>query len=87
MVTARSLIFEISSVSVFAANPSLNASCLKLSSMQDQSSSRNISSLIPVSLVYLAHSCRKKLQSDSLIPAFTVGLVGLMALAEDGDGG
>ena len=66
-------------------NPSLKASCHKLSSIHDQSSSRKVSFRIPVSLVYLAHSCRKKLQSDSLIPAVTVGLVGLMALDKEGD--
>lgn len=41
-----------------------------------------------VFLIYhLAHSCKKNLQSYSIIPTLTAGLVGLMALDEVGDTG
>ena len=37
--------------------------------------------------MYLAHSCKKKLQSDSLINVVTVGLIARIATDKDGDGG
>ena len=79
-ITAKLLICCNSSPSVVAEKPSLKASWRKYVSTHDQSSTRNTSSLIPVLREYLPHSWRKKLQSDSFIPALTVGLVGFSTL-------